>query len=341
MLEFDIITILMIQLHWALRWRLVSDSHVGLSVACIPLAMHKDTWLYAAFVVRVAVFAYCSWEHRATAVATGNTTVFGSSYLNTPQTAGQTIVLAATQGAEEVLLQPAEVVSSWVLVAVLSSLESSSEKTEPHKLVAEGLRDGIASSLGVCRTAVNIVSMEKTRMNYLVDPFPRARKHFHQHYSLLHRLQQLVRRGNDQTLRHVNITRARAVYEVRIFQEMRLNASEIAMKIDRLQIYSHFSGLGQWLARTLVQGATFSVVLDDVGYASRQVLPRSAMTRREVMDCFEEGLLRDARIVHQYVLILAVILIILTICVGSAVFTMKHPSSVPSRLNPLVRPNES
>lgn len=303
--------------------------------------MHKDRWLYAAIVVRLAVFAYCSWEHRAAAVVTGNNTLFGGSYLDISQASGQAIVLAATQGAEGVLPQPTEVVSGWVLVAVLSSFDSSTKRAEPHKWVAEGLRDGIASSLGVCRTAVNIVSMQTTRVNYLVDPFPRARKHFHQHYSLLHRLQQLVRRGSDQTVQHVNITRVRAAYEVRIFPEMRLNASEVAMKIDRLQIYSQFSEFGQWLARALVRGGTFSVVLDDVGYAARHVLPKSALTRREVIDCMEEGLLREARITHQYVLMLAVLLIILTICVGSAVFTMKHPSSVPSRLNPLVRPGDS
>jgi len=306
-----------------------------------PLAMHKDMWLYAAIVVRLAVFTHLSWEFRATAVATGNSTVFGRSYLDISQASGQPIVLAAAQGTEGVFLQPAEVVSSWVLVAVLSSFDSSVEKTESHNWIAEGLRDGIASSLGICHTAVDILSMEKTRVNYLVDPFPRARKHFHQHYSLLHRLQQLVRRGSDQTLQHVNITRVRAVYEVRIFREMRLNASEVAMKIDRLQIYSQFSDFGQWLARTLAHDGTFSVVLDDVGYASRQVLPRSALTRRNVIDCMEEDFLRDARIAHQYVLMLAVLLIILTVCVGSAVFTMKHPSSVPSRLNPLIRPNGS
>jgi len=299
--------------------------------------MQNDRWPCAAAVVRVAVFAYCSWEQSATAAVTGNDTLVGTPYRYTSQAPGQTIDLAAIRSAG----QPAEVVSSWLLVAVLSSFDSATDKTEQNDWVAEGLRDGVASSLGVCRMAVNVVSMEKTRVNYLVDPFPRARKNFHQHYSLLHRLQQLVRRGSDQTLQHVNITRVRAVYEVRIFQEMRLNASEVAMKIDRLQIYSHFSEFGQWLARTLVRRGTFSVVLDDVGYASRQVLPRSALTRREVSDCMEEGLLRDARIAHQYVLMLAVILIILTVCVGSAVFTMKHPSSVPSRLNPLTRPNDS
>jgi len=178
--------------------------------------------------------------------------------------------------------------------------------------------------------------MRAVKVDFVIDPTPKSKSHHRHHASLLHRLQQLMRSAH-RPLRHVNMTRVKGVYEVRIFNEMRANDSEVARRVDSLQLYNKFSDLNRMLTRSLAHSGSQGVILDDVGYASRHMLHRRALHHGELADCVEEGLLQDARRSHQYVVLIAFVFLGLTTCVGSLVFTIKQPSTVPSRMNPLVR----
>merc|ERR1719316_2103980 len=141
---------------------------------------------------------------------------------------------------------------------------------------------------------------------------------------------------------HVNVTQIKAVYEVRIFKEMRFSDSEIGRRVDNFQIYSKFSDLNRLLGRSLAQVDGHSmdgVMLDDVGYASRHQLWRPPLSSDELADCAEEVSLHDARQIHQFIVAVSLIMVALITCAGSTVFTIKHASSVPSRMNPLVNNN--
>mmetsp|Transcript_44770 Transcript_44770/g.140310 ORF Transcript_44770/g.140310 Transcript_44770/m.140310 type:complete len:125 (-) Transcript_44770:21-395(-) len=121
---------------------------------------------------------------------------------------------------------------------------------------------------------------------------------------------------------------------------MRTNESEVARRIDDLQVYGRFSEFNRLLGRAMARGSSEGILLDDLGYGSRCVQDGPQLSRGELAGCAEEETLRDARRTHQYVVALAMVLLVLTTCVGSAVFTIKHPSVVPSRMNPLTRANE-
>lgn len=227
------------------------------------------------------------------------------------------------------------VISSWALLALIGNYGGHIQQHEFPWLVS-GFKNAVADSLEVCRASVNVVDMHAVNVDFIVDPepVPRVRDRWH-HASLINRIQQLMRSSKERPMRHVNMTQVKAVYEVRIFPEMRRNGSEVARRIDNLQTYSKFSDLNRMLAKALVRDSSDGVVLDDIGYAARHELHRSALTKTELSNCVEEEMLHDARRAHQYIVILSLILVALTTCVGSAVFTIKHPSHVPSRMNPL------
>merc|ERR1719502_354835 len=146
-------------------------------------------------------------------------------------------------------------------------------------------------------------------------------------------------RMGDRERSHVNVTQIKAVYEVRIFKEMKTTDAEVGRRIDRFQIYSKFSDLNRLLGRSLsqVDGRSMDgVMLDDVGYASHHQLTRPPLSSGELADCVEEVSLHDARQLHQFIVAMSLIMVALITCAGSTVFTIKHASSVPSRMNPLV-----
>ncbi|CAE7545323.1 RPS13 [Symbiodinium natans] len=116
---------------------------------------------------------------------------------------------------------------------------------------------------------------------------------------------------------------------------MRVTSKDIVQRIDRLQIFSRFADLNHLLVRSLVHRTTHAkpaegVMLDDIGYGLREVKPRMALPAAELVDCMEEGLLQDAREVHQYVIGLCCVLVLLITCAGSAIFSLKQPSLAPA-----------
>ncbi|CAK9104249.1 unnamed protein product [Durusdinium trenchii] len=139
----------------------------------------------------------------------------------------------------------------------------------------------------------------------------------------------------------VNFTRVKASYEVRIFPEMRVSSKEMVQRIDRLQIFSRFADLNHLLVRSLIHRfrdkPAEGAMLDDVGYGRREVKPRPVLPALQLADCMEEGFLQDAREAHQYVIALCCVLVLFITCAGSAIFSLKQPSVVPSRSNPLIR----
>lgn len=247
-------------------------------------------------------------------------------------------------------------ISSWALVAMLASYDGPLRHNE-FPWLAKGLQHAVADSIGVCRAAVSVSDMRAVHLDFVYNAAPymeESKRHKHKHHhdqgdkvttSLLHRFEMLVRRTPHRMVRplgHLNMTQVKVVYEARIFDEMRLPASEVARRIDSLQIYSKFSDFNRLLIRQLEStrgtsklSAYDSVMLDDIGYASRHELPRPVISEENLDDCIEECLLHDARINHQYVVAISLVLVVLITCIGSAVFTIKRPSIVPSRLNPL------
>merc|ERR1719160_2118141 len=134
----------------------------------------------------------------------------------------------------------------------------------------------------------------------------------------------------------MNVTQIKAVYEARIFKEMKISDAEVGRRVDRFQVYSKFSDLNRLLSRSLalIEGHSMSgAMLDDVGYASRHQLSRPPLSGDELADCSEEVSLHDARQIHQFIVAVSLIIVALITCAGSAIFTIKHASSVPSRMN--------
>lgn len=235
------------------------------------------------------------------------------------------------------------VFSSWAVIAIL--YDDVLEQKEFMQL-ARSLRFALADSLEVCRTSVLVTDMHAVKVDFVVDPMPlpkvRTQQHESHAASLLHRLKNLLRvdgERKDHPLQHINMTQVKATYEVRIFPEMRLKEPEVARRIDRLQIYHKFSDLNRIMARAVASenpALADSVMLDDIGYASRHVVDRPQLSRPQLDSCIEESLLQDARMVHQYIMGFCLALIILITCAGSVVFTVKTPSIIPSRMNPLI-----
>mmetsp|Transcript_15278 Transcript_15278/g.33000 ORF Transcript_15278/g.33000 Transcript_15278/m.33000 type:complete len:318 (+) Transcript_15278:209-1162(+) len=237
------------------------------------------------------------------------------------------------------------VFSSWAIIALLYD-----EPLKPKEFVqlARALRFSLADSVEVCRDAVEIRDMHAVKVDFIVDPMPVPKpqdKHQDGHAaSLLHRIRSLIRsEGDDKNqehpLQHVNMTQVKAMYEIRVFPEMRLKEAEVARRIDRLQIYHKFADLNRMLAREVASendALADSVMLDDIGYAARRSVERPRFEKRALESCVEETLLQDARQMHQYIMGISLVLILLITCAGSVVFTVKAPSLVPSRMNPLI-----
>jgi len=240
------------------------------------------------------------------------------------------------------------VVSSWILFHMPGNHTDSLQSPTLPKLVG-GLRDAVADALEVCRSSLGIVDMRAINIDVIdkmdLEEDSSAKTGAKDSTeSLLEHATSLMRGGTyeDKSKSHVNVTQIKAVYEVRIFKEMRTSDAEVGRRIDKFQIYSKFSDLNRLLGRSLsqVDGRSMDgVMLDDVGYASRHKLTRPPLAKEELSDCAEEVSLHDARQIHQFIMAMSLIIVALITCAGSTVFTIKHASSVPSRMNPLVANN--
>eukprot|EP00438_Fugacium_kawagutii_P031911 Skav218975 [mRNA] locus=scaffold1532:242631:253522:+ [translate_table: standard] len=261
--------------------------------------------------------------------------------------------LAPAEGSLVVPVQPVVVVSSWLVVTLMGArngLEDGSDKKELRQLTGS-VRTALAEALQVCRSSLHVTDMsikgnDDSLMEILEDHWHGK----HQRHRLIDEganVAQLMRRNSKAVLddsfqnlnERVNFTRVKATYEVRIFPEMRVSSKDVAQRIDRLQIFSRFADLNHILVRSLIHRVrnkpAESAMLDDVGYGRREVKPREVLPALQLADCMEEGFLQDAREAHQYVIALCCILVLFITCAGSAIFSLKQPSIVPSRTNPL------
>lgn len=252
------------------------------------------------------------------------------------------------------------VVSSWVLIGMLGEFAVPLADSE-KPWIMRGVRDAVADTLEICRCSVSIVDLRGLNVVPYSSgmPFEPSSSNVSLmsasagvSLSSLDAIQALkaiiMRRAAPH--RHLdpfeayNITRIRATYEVRIFPAMRASMPQIARRIDLLQTYIRFNDFSRMTASSLAttvgpdRSNSISVVLDDLGYGSVQYLQRPALENEGLEDCIEEGRLYDARQVHKFVVAFSMVLIVLTTCAGSAVFAIKQPTSVPSRLNPLLGP---
>jgi len=239
------------------------------------------------------------------------------------------------------------VISSWVLFHMPGN-HTDALKQPALPLLVGGIRDAVADSLEVCRSSLGIVDMRAINIDVIdkIDLEEEASEKAEKSESttLLEHAANLMRRMRveDSSRSHVNVTQIKVVYEVRVFKEMRISDAEVGRRIDKFQIYSRFSDLNRMLGRSLahVDGhAMENVMLDDVGYASRHHLTRPALGGSDLEDCAAEVALHDARQMHQFIVAVSLIMVALITCAGSTVFTIKHASSVPSRMNPLVDAN--
>lgn len=247
--------------------------------------------------------------------------------------------------------KPVSVVTSWVLFHMPGNHTETLKSPVLPKLVG-GVRDAVADALEVCRSSLGIVDMRAINID-VIDKYDdyleeqasvddkKDNTYGDDTYSLLGHAANLMRsmRLADKTKTHVNVTQIKAVYEVRIFKEMRYSDAEVSRRVDKFQIYSKFSDLNRLLGRSLAQVDGHSmdgVLLDDVGYATRHEVSRPPLSSGDLADCVEEVSLHDARQLHQFIVAVSLIIVALITCAGSTVFTIKHASSVPSRMNPLV-----
>jgi len=257
--------------------------------------------------------------------------------------------VASTGGSFVVPVQPVVVVSSWLVVTLMGArpgLEDGSDKQQLRQLT-NSVRTALSEALQVCRSSLHVTDMsvkgdDDSLMEILEDHFHATHSHH-----LDAQVEQLMRRNSQVKLDtkfenfhgRVNFTRVKASYEVRIFPEMRVSSKEMVQRIDRLQIFSRFADLNHVLVRSLIHRVRSkpaeSAMLDDVGYGRREVKPREVLPALQLADCMEEGLLQDAREAHQYVIAFCCILVLFITCAGSAIFSLKQPSIVPSRTNPL------
>jgi len=237
------------------------------------------------------------------------------------------------------------VVSGMVMVAMVAS---GPVEDRTFKTLAESLRYAVADSLALCRQSVHVTEMRAKVSGFEVESFSAIERQARRRMprSFVQRAVSRFTRNDDderEVLRMlaVNITQVKATYEVCIFPEMREKAEAVERKISQLQYFGAFSSFARafddslWsLNETLADNA----MLDDVGLPQRQWVERPALSRADQANCRQETMLADAREVHQYVMGAACVLIMMITCAGSAVFALKQPSHVPSKLNPLIRP---
>lgn len=244
----------------------------------------------------------------------------------------------------------ATVITSWVLFHMPGNHTAALTQPALPQLVS-GLRNALADALMLCRPSVGIIDMRAVNIE-VIEPRPWGKEESFG-ASMLERTKRVMRldqeehhkdarqrlNGEARTGDRINVTQVKAAYEVRIFSEMRSKTAEVAVRVDKLQLYTHFSELNRHLGHSLASMDKYpleNVMLDDIGYAARHELKRPPIVFDSAADCVEEGLLADSRIIHQYVMAFSLTLVGLTTCAGSTVFTIKHASGVPSRLNPLV-----
>mmetsp|Transcript_25196 Transcript_25196/g.70229 ORF Transcript_25196/g.70229 Transcript_25196/m.70229 type:complete len:342 (+) Transcript_25196:242-1267(+) len=258
---------------------------------------------------------------------------------------GDFVVALSEKTSTETEPMPEELVSvvtGWVLLHVKGNRTGALKELELPKVVM-GFRNAIADSLEICRPSVGIADLRAINIRLMrVDREDTSSRRRHFHFGSFSQMWPRWMQGRSEDAdseKDVSVTQIKAVYEVRMLKQFPMQAVDVARRIDRLQIYSRFNEFARLLVRSfdgidskLMEGVT----LDDVGFASRHALMRQPLMAEEVEDCGAEMLLHDARRTHQLVVVISLVIVALITCAGSAVITLKNPSVVPSRLNPLI-----
>jgi hypothetical protein len=232
-----------------------------------------------------------------------------------------------------------QIVSGWVLVHGLGNHTNVVQQPQLSKLT-RAVRDSVANALDTCRHSVFITEARSINVKLIDESLQRMSKPS----SLMDRTKSsfdwLMGRRQSHQSSQVNLTQVKIWYEVRIFNEIRSTQDDIATRVDALQIYGRFADAGKQLSQSFIRtDVDFGpiIVLDDLGYASRDSLHRPPLDKDARLDCVEEMLLRDARVFHEYAVAAALLVAAFTACAGSAVFGLKKHSHVPSRFNMLSR----
>lgn len=229
-------------------------------------------------------------------------------------------------------------ISSWIVLTLTGGDPAPDKEKKRLNSLAEGIRNALSEALGVCSASVHVTDMstKDTDTSFLevleTHWIPSSRKQlwrdrrFHRGKPVwdgnnLAKMAALMRRASHidiDDFTQLNFTHLKASYEIRIFPDMRVPAKEITSRIDRLQMFSRFSDLNHVLVRNIVHGQSETlaeaVMLDDVGYALREMEARSPLSASQMADCIEDGLLQDAREAHQYIIAFCCILVLLITC---------------------------
>eukprot|EP00930_Biecheleria_cincta_P050332 TRINITY_DN35496_c0_g1_i1.p1 TRINITY_DN35496_c0_g1~~TRINITY_DN35496_c0_g1_i1.p1 ORF type:complete len:358 (+),score=63.28 TRINITY_DN35496_c0_g1_i1:162-1235(+) len=280
--------------------------------------------------------------------------------INTSAGSGVSSDLGAANGSSESAPDSAVAVSSWIVMTLAARNPAPGKDEKRLNTLADAIRTALAETLNLCRASVHVTEMSTKDADSTVFELlethwmrPSWRKHmwhdrFHRTEPVwdshnLAKMASLMRKASnigidDFTL--LNFTHLKASYEIRIFPDMRVPAEDMTSRIDRLQLFGRFADLNHVLVRNIVHGRSEAlaeaVMLDDVGFAARDDKARFPLSAAQLADCIEDGLLQDARAMHQYIIAFSCILVLLISCASSAIFSLKQPSLVPSRANPLL-----
>lgn len=267
---------------------------------------------------------------------------------------GASSALAQTRSVEQVA------VASWVSVLVL---DKSFVHATPLNSISNAIQAALAESLEICHSAIRVRDVHPrgdTSVVQVQESRRKANVRRPSSTSLAGRLSNSLM-GHFSWLAHVafqrrvdallelavnskeaqSITEVRIDYEVRVLKELEATDKEIMARVSYLEGYNMFTRFNDDFATALSREDSklvHKVMLEDVGPASREIVDEEDLSQSKSSACTEEGLLRNARRTHQTVLLLSIALVLLIVCTGSVVFTVKQPSLIPSRLNPLIGP---
>lgn len=218
------------------------------------------------------------------------------------------------------------VIASWVLFHfVRTNLDALQELEKPRMVAA--LRNVVADFIEVCRQAVSIADVREIIVN-----LP------NQELSTWNDTDIADLEGNSQkpplTFSEQNLTQLEVVYEVRVFEEMRMSSDEVKHQIDTLKKPDTLFEFRQAFIRSLEESSGLGrVMLDGVGPASGKVVSRPWLSKGDLTDCSEEVLLHTAWTSHWVIMVVASVLVVLTASSGFAVLCVNASPHIPSRIN--------
>jgi len=218
------------------------------------------------------------------------------------------------------------IVGAWVAFHVVGHQLQTLKSNLPR--IVHGIRAGVADGIGVCRPLVritrikglehNLHELEEMDLHQVAEGQVLARSTM--------RSAAADKAGSSLKL-NMDATQIRAEYEVRVLHEMGMNDTDVKRRVDLLQMYPHFGELSRDLARSLSEFGTnlsyYDISLYDVGRANPRSILQPAFLQTDMDDCIEEQRLHDARMFHEVVILIAIIMVLLITCGASTVFMLR------------------